>query len=329
MKYPIAKEFFPYTLFSPPIQSPQMAGWMGSKMNIPRWIWNDRDVCVSRKSVRGGWGADVTVLLFRPRCDVVGPSVGVGVASNEGEPVDGHGGGLPCLVYFHGGGFFFEGAPYHYRLCKKYSLDLGCCVAFVQYRLAPKNPHPVPAEDCFAALDFILSRGNEWGINRSRVAVGGDSAGGALAAGVCQMARDRGRPLPLFQLLVYPVTDRRMDYDSCRKFVDTPMWNGRLSRKMWQGYLPDGEIRDVFYASPMEAEDFSGLPAAYVETAEFDCLHDEGLAYARALKEGGVSVVVNETEGTMHGFDIVEKAPRTQAAVSRRIAFMKEGFCGG
>ena len=133
--------------------------------------------------------------------------------------------------------------------------------------------------------------------------------------------------MPLFQLLVYPVTDRRMNYDSCRKFTDTPMWNAKLSVKMWQGYVQNENASDIAYASPMEADRFDGLPSAYVETAEFDCLHDEGIAYADALRAAGVDVMLNETCGTMHGFDIVEKAPTTRAAVKARIEFMKKHFC--
>ena len=130
--------------------------------------------------------------------------------------------------------------------------------------------------------------------------------------------------MPLFQLLVYPVTDRRMNYDSCRKYTDTPMWNAKLSVKMWQGYVQDENAPDIAYASPMEAQSFEKLPSAYVETAEFDCLHDEGIAYANALLEAGVSVELNETRGTMHGFDIVQNAETTKAALAARIKFMRK-----
>ena len=102
--------------------------------------------------------------------------------------------------------------------------------------------------------------------------------------------------------------------------------NAKLSEKMWQGYVQAANATDIAYASPMEAECFGCLPAAYVETAEFDCLHDEGVAYAQAMQKAGIDVVLNETKGTMHGFDIVEKAPTTQAAVAARIGFMKEQF---
>ena len=134
--------------------------------------------------------------------------------------------------------------------------------------------------------------------------------------------------MPLFQLLIYPVTDRRMNYDSCRNFVDTPMWNAKLSKLMWQGYVQNENAPDIAYASPMEAKRFDSLPTSYVETAEFDCLRDEGIAYANAMKHAGVAVTLHETRGTMHGFDIVEKAPTAKAMVKVRIAFMRAQFYG-
>lgn len=303
MKYSINKEFSPYSRFAPPVQNAKMAGFMGSLMKPPRWIWRDHEVSVAKELVKSYDGADIEILIFDP----------YGIE----EPA-------PCLVYYHGGGFFFGGAEYHYKLAKQYALETPCKVVFVQYRLAPKNPHPTPAEDCYAALKWAFENADK--LNADKIAVGGDSAGGALAAAVCQMARDRGTDMPLFQLLVYPVTDRRMQTESCKKYIDTPMWNAKLSAKMWQGYVRDENASDIAYASPMEAESFVNLPRAYVETAEFDCLHDEGLAYTEALRKSGVSVELNETKGTMHGYDIVENAPTTKAAVESRIQYMRTAF---
>ena len=280
---------------------------MGSKMQPPRWVRKNRDheVSVTRETVKSYDGIDISVFVFDP----------YGLEESA-----------PALVYYHGGGFFFGGAGYHYKLAKQYALKAECRVIFVEYRLAPKHPHPTPAEDCYAALRWTFENAERLRIQKGKISVGGDSAGGALAAAVCQMARDRGTALPLSQLLVYPVTDRRMDYDSCRNYIDTPMWNAKLSVKMWQGYVQNADAPNIAYASPMEAASFRGLPTAYVETAEFDCLHDEGIAYARALQATGVQVVLHETRGTMHGFDIVENAPTTQAAIASRVAFLRDCF---
>lgn len=307
MKYPISKEFFPFSLFVPPLRDAKMAGWMGSKMKPPKWVRKNRDheVSIKKENIKSYDGEYISIFVIDP----------YGLEEES-----------PCLVYYHGGGFFFEGSGYHYQIAKRYALECECRVVFVQYRLAPKNPHPTPSEDCYEALKWTFENSERLKIDKNRIAVGGDSAGGALAAAVCQMARDRKTDIPLFQLLIYPVTDRRMDYDSCRNYTDTPMWNSKLSVKMWQGYVQDKKSSDIAYASPMEAESFEGLPNAYVETAEFDCLHDEGVAYANALKKAGVSVILNETAGTIHGFDIAKKAPTTKLAVRARIEFIKENF---
>ncbi|MBP3377170.1 MAG: alpha/beta hydrolase [Clostridia bacterium] len=305
MKYPIDKELSPFCYFTPPIRNVKMAGALGSMMRAPRWIKRKDEIEVTSNRIKSYDGAEIEVLLFEPR----------GIVENS-----------PCLVYYHGGGFFFGAAWYHYKIAKRYALEVGCKLAFVQYRLAPKNPHPTPSEDCYAALKWTFENSSRLGIDKNRIAVGGDSAGGALAAAVCQMARDRGIDMPCFQLLVYPVTDRRMDTESNRKFTDTPMWNSTLSAMMWQGYVQDEKLSNIAYASPMEANSFAGLPDAYVETAEFDCLRDEGVAYADALKAAGVDVVLNETKGTMHGFDAATGATVSKNAVARRIQYMKKMF---
>jgi len=306
MKYPINREFWPFSRMVIPTMPPAVTGFMGSLMRAPLWLKGDPALRCKKLFAASADGERVPMLLLSPK-------------HAEGK--------LPCLVYYHGGGFFFGAAGYHYRLAKRYALQVGCRVLFVQYRLAPAHPHPIPAEDCYGALRFAFENAEEMGVDSGRIAVAGDSAGGALAAAVCQMARDRGTKAPLFQLLVYPVTDRRMDTESNRCFTDTPMWNSKSSVQMWRGYLPQGAQSELLaYASPMEAQRFDALPSAYVETAEFDCLHDEGANYAAALRAAGVAVQLNETKGTMHGFDIVQWAPTAKAAVSTRIAYMKAAF---
>lgn len=299
-KYAISRQFYPFTMFQLPIRNASMASFMGSFLRVPGWLTREDGLRVQRREIPGYKGETIEVLILEPE----------GAENTKN-----------CLVYFHGGGFLFPAAGYHYRLAVRYAKETPCKVVFVQYRLTPNHPFPVPVGDCYAA--FCWAREN---LDCTHFAVGGDSAGGALAAAVAQMARDRLEYCPLFQLLVYPVTDRRMDTESNRRFTDTPMWNSKLSAKMWEAYLTDPDTPDIAYASPMEAGSFAGLPPAYVETTEFDCLHDEGLAYAKALRAAGVSVWVNETLGTMHGFDIVQKAPITQAAVAARIDYMREMF---
>ena len=305
MKYPIKKEFFPFSRVAPPIQSAALAGKLGALMRPPLWLWHDKQMTVKRLYALGYDGEKIEMLLLSPSaCD---------------EP-------MPCLVYYHGGGFFFGAAGYHYANAKQYVLGTPCKLLFVQYRLAPRHPHPTPAEDCYSALRYAFLNAEQLGIDADRIAVGGDSAGGALAAAVTQMARDRKTDAPCAALLVYPVTDRRMISESAKRYTDTPMWNSRLSKMMWAGYVQDVNPPNLAYASPMEARSFASLPRTYLETAEFDCLRDEGIAYAESLRAAGVRVTLNQTVGTMHGFDIVSRAPTTKEAIAARIAYLKEAF---
>ncbi len=303
-KYPIKKEFFPFTMLKPPIRNLKSAGKMGEMMKPPKWLWKDKDITVRRETIGGYRSEPIEVFVMEPK----------GINTEN------------CLIYYHGGGFFFEGAGYHYHNAKAYALNVPCKVFFVQYRLAPKNPFPIPAEDSYEALKWAYNNSEELGISKAKIALGGDSAGGCLAAAVAQMARDRGLEIKIkFQLLIYPFVDQSMSSDSNRRFTDTPMWNSTLSKKMTGGYVQDPNVENLVYASPIEGG-CENLPEAYIETAEFDCLHDDGINYAKKLRNAGIAVELNETKGTMHGFDIVQKAPTTKAAVTARIEYMRKCF---
>ncbi len=291
-------------MLKPPVKDPASAGKMGEMMKPPKWLWKDKEISVRRETIPGYNGDPIEVFVMEPRS----------------TPTDN------CLIYYHGGGFFFEGAGYHYKNAKAYAQNVPCKVLFVQYRLAPKHPFPIPAEDSYAALLWAYENAERLGICREKIAVGGDSAGGCLAAAVTQMARDRRTGIRLrFQLLIYPFVDQSMDSDSNRRFTDTPMWNSTLSRQMTGGYVQSCDVENFVYASPIEGG-CADLPEAYVETAEFDCLHDDGIRYADKLRAAGIPVEMNETRGTMHGFDIVQNAPTTKAAVTARIRYMQERF---
>lgn len=302
-KYPINKEFFPQSHFYNPIRSARLAGWIGSFFKVPKKLFNDADIKVTREILKSYDGGEFEILLYEPY-------------SIKGK--------ANCLVYIHGGGFIFGAGDYNYNICKKYCLDMECKAVFINYRLAPKHPHPAPAEDCYAGLRFAFENAEKYGFDK--IGVAGESAGGCLSAAVCLMARNRKTNPPAFQLLVYPVTDITMNTDSNRKYTDTPVWNSKLSKMMWPAYVPHREKEDICYASPMLAKDFSNLPPAYIETAEFDCLHDEAINYANAMKNAGIEVEIFETKGTMHGFDSVMDAPTSIMAINKRIEFMKKYF---
>jgi acetyl esterase/lipase len=232
----------------------------------------------------------------------------------------------PCLIYFHGGAFVLKAAPHHKHLMCEYALKTPCKVIFVDYRLAPKYAFPVGVEECYGVLEWVYNNADSLGIDKGKIAVGGDSAGGAIAAAVSMMARDRKGPEICFQMLIYPVTDSRQITDSMKNFTDTPLWNSKLTEKMWELYLNDGCPINRAYAAPMEATSFENLPKAYVEVSEFDCLRDEGINYGEALLKGGCEVELNKTLGTVHGFEIEAKSELVRQIVKNRVEVLKKVF---
>ena len=234
---------------------------------------------------------------------------------------------MPCLLYYHGGGFALTYGGPHINLCQRYASEAGCTVIFVDYRLLPRHPFPAGADDCYLALEWALDNAQHLGIDHTRIAVGGDSAGGALAASVSQMSFDSGTAKLCAQMLIYPVTDMDCKTRSATEFTDTPIFNSISNRRMWEAYLCNyaaGECPD--YASPTHRENFTGLAPVYVETAEFDPLHDEGLAYAEQLSGSGVAVVLNDTKGTVHGYDAAVNNALSEDAIQRRVAYLKAAF---
>ena len=220
-------------------------------------------------------------------------------------PVAGGGSALPCLVYFHGGGFVIGGLQTHDVLCRSLANEAAVRVVSVDYRLAPEHRYPAAVEDCYAALEWVEGNAGVLGIDPNAVAVGGDSAGGNLAAAVCILARDRKGPSVVFQLLIYPVTD----------MAGSRIWGSREA--FAEGYFLEKKTMDWFEAqyfgddaahrsepaaSPLLAENLKNLPPAYIVTAGFDPLRDEGKAFAEALKAAGNAVDYVDYEGMIHGF---------------------------
>lgn len=233
---------------------------------------------------------------------------------------------MPCLIYLHGGAFVLKAASYHKKLVCEYALKTPCKVIFVDYRLAPKYVFPVGVEDCYAAFEWVCKNAEVLGIDQNKIAVGGDSAGGALAAAVSLMARDRKTLGICFQMLIYPVIDARQITESMGKYTDTPMWNSKLNKKMWKLYLRNEVHSKKEYASPMEAASLENLPDSYIEVSEFDCLRDEGINFSEALQKSGVHVELYKTAGTVHGFDIAEKSEIVNQSVEKRIVALKKAF---
>ncbi len=301
-KYAIGREFFPWNLFAPPI-SEKFLSMAVPHMKPPKFLWRDPELDVTTYEVPCHDGEKIPCFVLSPK-------------KLSGQ--------APCLLYFHGGGFVLEAASYHYRNVMRYAKEVGCKVVFPLYRLAPKHPFPTFFEDCYATFCWAYDHARELSIDLQRIGVGGDSAGSTLSVGVCLMAKERNHPVQFrFQMLPYPFLDARNESDSCKRFTDTPMWNSSLSDRIGPMTKVEKSNPHYIWYSPVEAESFSGLPPAYIETAEFDCLHDDGILYAQLLGQAGIAVTLNETKGTMHGFDIATKAPTTLAAMEQRIMFMK------
>ena len=208
------------------------------------------------------------------------------------------------LIYFHGGGFVVGSLTSHDHLCRALTNAADVAVVSVDYRLAPEHPFPAAVDDAVAAVSWLAEPSNAeaLGIDPERLAVGGDSAGGNLAAVVALRARDRGGPALAFQLLLYPVVDYDLDTPSYREHADGYLLTRAAMAWYWDQYVPDPARRADPDASPLRGPDLSGLPPALVVTAGFDVLRDEGEAYARRLEEAGVPIRVAHYPGMIHGF---------------------------
>ena len=233
----------------------------------------------------------------------------------------------PAVMYYHGGAFAITYASFHVMAADIYAKRAGCSVFLVDYGLLPTSPFPDGFNDCYEALVWVESHAEGLSIDKKKIAVMGDSCGGALSACVAQKALDENGPQLCGQALIYPVTDRHCRTETAKKYVDVPIWNSHSNRKMWFHYLKRFKGgKTPLYAAPMDRKNLSNLPRAYIETAQFDPLCEEGALYAKALEQDGVLVEKNETKGTIHGFDFHLSSLVTQKALSRRCAFLKKIF---
>lgn len=258
------------------------------------------------------------MLKFVPTKGIVTERVKVG-----GCPIDIYSlGGLPenapCVVFYHGGGFGFGAAPHHKSLAEKLAKEVNCRVICPDYRLLPSHVYPEAREDAIKTYRYVCGRFPE-----SKMAVVGDSAGGVLAVCAVHDAEKEDLKLPVLQMLLYPVIDAECQTDSMAKFTDTPLWNSVNNKAMWKMYLKNASVTE---ASPMQMKLPEHIPETYIETAEFDCLHDEGVAYAERLKTAGASVELYQTERTPHGYDIAGKSGVMKECMNRRVNELRRAF---
>ncbi len=290
---------------------PNTKKWMVPAFNaLFKWHFNStkapQSIEITSHQIKGFENKEIEVLVFKPK----------NIPANA-----------PCLVYCHGGGFFIEAAQAHKKMMFEYAEKTNCIVVFPHYRVSLNNPFPTSLEDCYASLKWTNENANTLGIDKNKIAIGGDSAGGNLASCVAQMTLDRQEINLCFQLLVYPVCDHTLSTASMQTFQDTPLWNAPSSKLMWDVYLK-GKDRKSFpkYVSPLQRTDLKGLPPTYIETAEFDCLRDEAILYAQKLTDTNIEVELNQTKGTIHAYDIIEKSSITQDSIQRRVTALKKAF---
>jgi acetyl esterase len=236
-------------------------------------------------------------------------------------------GPFPVLVYFHGGGWVIGNVDTHDPTCRTLTNAAGCVVVSVDYRLAPEHKFPAAVDDCYAATQWVAANAAAINGDSSRIAIGGDSAGGNLTAVVAIEAREQGGPPLVFQLLVYPVTDYSFSTPSYQDNADGYLLTKDSMVWFWDHYLRTEADGQDHRASPLRASDLTGLPPALVITAEYDPLRDEGEAYGRRLQEAGVDTTISRYDGMIHGFfgmvGIMDKSGQVmeEATAALRAAF--------
>jgi acetyl esterase len=236
----------------------------------------------------------------------------------------------PTLVFFHGGGFVIGNVETHDGLCRMLANESKCRVISVDYRLSPEHKFPAAIDDAFAAVSWIEANAAQLGVDANRVAVGGDSAGGTLAAVVSQMARDAGAPKIAFQMLLFPVTQIEAGTPSRRAFGEGYFLEGKGLDWFFNHYFESGADRADPKASPLLAEKFTALPPAYIMVAGFDPLHDEGVAYAEKLRAAGVSVTLDDHPGMVHDFIYLQAVlPQAFEALASAAHALKEALQAG
>jgi acetyl esterase len=240
---------------------------------------------------------------------------------------------LPAVLYMHGGGWVFGSAGSHGRLAAELAVASGAAVLFVDYALAPEAKYPVQLEQCYAVARWVVEQGERHGLDPSRIAVAGDSAGGNMATVLCILAKERGDVSFVHQSMYYPMTDASAskDTESYRLFKDGPYGDAETMDWFWSSYLPEQDVRLESTVSPLRAtpEELTGLPPALVIVDQNDILRDQGEAYAAKLRDADVPTACVRFNGTMHDFmmlDALRDTESTRAAIAMAASAFRRAF---
>lgn len=235
----------------------------------------------------------------------------------------------PCIIYFHGGGFKIKGSALVARNLEEYALKLDAVCLMVDYRLLPTYKYPRPFLDAYESVLWVSDHAIDFGVDKTRIAIAGASAGGNLTAAVALKLKDEQSGDICHQMLIYPALDYKQDQPSIERYKDAPVWDKKKNQSMWSSYIEDINETDIQYASPFYHENLTGLPPTYIEVAEYDCLFDEGRLYGRKLRESGVDVEMHMVKGGVHGYDNYVNSKYIDIYVDRRIEVWQKVFSGG
>ena len=233
---------------------------------------------------------------------------------------------LPALIFIHGGAFSYRAASYHVHLAAAYAVKAGCRVFFPDYHLLPDYPWPAAWHDILALYRYVSASPEQFCIDPEKIGVTGDSAGAFLAETICNSYEKEALKKPCLQMLVYPCTDYDPERDSMKENAEAPIWNLKNHKRMMQYYFRDMQPSDIKALMPMQQQLPEHIPDTYIETAEFDILHDEGILYGKKLAAAGAAVEINETAGTFHGYDIAIKSKIARMNIEKRFDFLKKAF---
>lgn len=266
------------------------------------------DVVSEERRIAGPDGNGILLMVHRPR-DASGP--------------------LPAVLHMHGGGYVIGSAPMSAMSNQRTVVDAGCVVVSVDYRLAPETRHPGPVEDCWAALRWLHDQAGALGVDPTRIAVMGESAGGGLAAALALLARDRGGAPIAHQHLIYPAIDDRTCMREPNPYVGEFVWTLESNRFGWSSLLgPDaGSDASIdYYGAAARAADLSGLPSTYIAVGALDLFVDEDMDYAHRLIRAGVPTELHVYPGAFHGFDIAVEATVTKTAYRNSLAALRRAL---
>lgn len=295
-KYQIADDFHLLSHYKAPMNNLVLPVLKFGSHLLDRKIKETDGILVSEKDITSFDNHQLKALIFHPK---------------EGE-------NFPCLVYYHGGGFVTRAISLHYELAQRYAKNTNCVVVLVDYRLSPKYPYPIPEDDCFETYKWVLANSETLKINKDKIAIGGDSAGGSLTLSTLRRIVDTGIIKPKGQMLIYPVIDNKENRPSIEKYPDTPVWNAVNNHRMWEYHLNNQPFEDPFNQKY--------LIKSYIEIAEYDCLHDEGKDYYEFVRNNNVDATLHEPKGTIHGYDFILRSDITKDSINRRINFLKDVF---